>query len=103
MTEHHLKVQEPYYTALAQGRKPFEVRKNDRAYQVGDVLHLHMFDIDACGMGGRRCSHDSGCPGYLGSSRTRVVSFVYSGDPRFGGGIEPGYVVLGLEDPEAIA
>jgi hypothetical protein len=37
MSEHLLKVIPPYFDALADGTKPFEVRKNDRAYQTGDT------------------------------------------------------------------
>ena len=38
MTSHELKVVPPYFAALLDGRKTFEVRANDRAYQVGDTL-----------------------------------------------------------------
>lgn len=37
---HYLKTEEPYLADVASGNKPFEVRKNDRGYAVGDVLVL---------------------------------------------------------------
>ena len=89
MTEHVLKVEPPYGAALADGTKTFEVRRNDRSYQAGDKLTL--LDGAQC-----RC-WDVACDRYV--PIRRVVSFVYSGDPRFGGhgGLQPGYVVLGLQ------
>jgi hypothetical protein len=44
MTETHiLKIDEPYYNAVASGKKTFEIRYNDRGYQAGDnvVLYVH--------------------------------------------------------------
>ena len=40
--EHELKVVPRFFGALAAGRKPFEVRRDDRepAFAVGDVLRL---------------------------------------------------------------
>lgn len=37
---HELKTLPEYYEAVRLGEKPFEVRKNDRDYKVGDTLHL---------------------------------------------------------------
>lgn len=94
MTEHILKVQAPYFDALRDGSKTFEVRKNDRAYQRGDTLLLWEPREHATGL----CKNiDCGFahPGGGLRKERRVVTFVYSGDPRFGG-IEPGHVVLGL-------
>lgn len=100
---HTLKVVSPYFDALVNGAKTFEVRKNDRAYQRGDVLVLREWHAEQTNPV-RPCEHD-GC-GYhwsafghwaeLRETVKRRVSYVYAGDPRFGG-VEPGYVVLGLE------
>lgn len=87
---HELKVAAPYFDALLSGEKTFEVRRNDRGFQKGDQLRLwEYFDYK---------SHiDCGNPDCTRKARevTKTVTFVYSGDPRFGG-IEPGFVVLGL-------
>jgi len=81
--DHELKVHAPYFMALSEGRKPFEVRKDDRGFQTGEVLWLREFFPD------------------------RDQSFKYSGNAEFarityilrGGqfGIEVGYVVMGIE------
>lgn len=92
-TEHVLKVAEPYFASIVDGSKTFEVRRNDRAYQTGDTLVL--LDLSVCGCTYLHCSARHG--GTRGVAR-RTVTFVYAGDPRFGGhgGLQPGYVVLGL-------
>jgi hypothetical protein len=38
---HHLKTWPEYFKEISSGNKTFEVRKNDRDYQVGDILYLH--------------------------------------------------------------
>lgn len=47
MKTHVLKVWPAHYGELADGRKPFEVRNNDRGYEVGDELELHCYDPDS--------------------------------------------------------
>jgi len=39
-TTHYLKTVQPYFEALKSGIKKFEFRKDDRGYQVGDILLL---------------------------------------------------------------
>lgn len=98
MSTHVLKVVPPYFEALVRDEKPFEVRLNDRGFQRGDVLHLREYNPAKCRFGsGCRDEHCSA----WGATVVRRISFVYSGDPRFGG-IEPGFVVLGLEHYEPV-
>lgn len=84
---HFLKTWPQFWSAVARGDKNFEVRKDDRAYQAGDILILERFDPEH--------------PEQFGTygSLTRVVTFVLPGG-QFG--IEPGYVVMGLLDPASI-
>lgn len=37
---HYLKTETEYYQAVENGIKTFELRKNDRDYQIGDIIHL---------------------------------------------------------------
>jgi hypothetical protein len=37
---HYLKTETAYYQAVEKGIKKFEVRKNDRNYKSGDMIHL---------------------------------------------------------------
>lgn len=99
MTNHHIKIDTQYVDAVLTGLKPFEVRRNDRAYQVGD--HLIMTEVGDAG--DQRHWIDTEDRRDCGLCRVRRyiaarIAYVYSGDPRFGGhgGLQPGYVVLGL-------
>lgn len=44
---HDLKTWPAYFQAIVEGRKTFELRKNDRSFNVGDTLHLREFDAAA--------------------------------------------------------
>jgi hypothetical protein len=46
VAEHDLKVWSGFYDSLLTGEKTFEVRRNDRNFQVGDVLRLREFIAD---------------------------------------------------------
>jgi len=49
MKIHHLKLHEDYCDDALSGRKPFEIRKNDRDYQVGDhVIFQAVKDDPEC-------------------------------------------------------
>ena len=40
---HELKILPEYFEAVRDGRKPFEIRKNDRGFTVGDVVFLNEY------------------------------------------------------------
>lgn len=42
--EHELKLDTAYFARVESGQKTFEIRKNDRDYQVGDTLLLREYD-----------------------------------------------------------
>jgi len=42
--EHELKCNPEYFSRIAMRQKTFEIRKNDRDYQVGDTLILREYD-----------------------------------------------------------
>ena len=49
---HELKCHPGYFARLADGSKTFDVRRDDRGYQSGDVLVIRAFDPtkdDDCG------------------------------------------------------
>ena len=42
--KHELKIWPQYYQAVKDGTKTFEVRKNDRGFQKGDIVELREYD-----------------------------------------------------------
>jgi hypothetical protein len=59
---HCLKTWPKYYAAVVSGEKVFEIRKNDREFNVGDALVLQEFNPDT-GM-------------YTGEMITKVITYV---------------------------
>ena len=47
MTAHELKLDIKYFDDVKNGKKNFEIRKNDRNYKVGDILELRAFDVES--------------------------------------------------------
>jgi len=45
VTEHRLKTWPQFFQPALEGRKPFEVRVNDRDFKVGDTLLLQEYDL----------------------------------------------------------
>lgn len=92
--EHELKVAPRFYAALADGRKPFEVRRDDRepGYAVGDVLRLREWHAPEWN-GGSMGLGDPG--GYTGEELRRRVTYVLR-HRDFPEGVPDGWCVLGL-------
>ena len=79
MADHYLKIWPEPFAAVLDGRKRFEVRRDDRGYAVGDVLHL------------REWVPDRGA--YTGRVQTRTVSYIARG-----WGLPEMMCVMGLDD-----
>jgi hypothetical protein len=46
MQMHELKTIQPFFDLVYDGKKDFEIRKNDRNFQSGDILWLREYDKD---------------------------------------------------------
>lgn len=79
---HVVKIQKKYADRIIDATKTFEVRYNDRDYQVGDYLHFKVLTETGYGIDTTHMLNDS---------EWRIV-YVHSGL-----GMEKGYVVLGIE------
>lgn len=44
MTTHKLKTLSPFFDAVEAGNKRFEIRNNDRFFQIGDTVILQEYD-----------------------------------------------------------
>lgn len=52
---HELKILPIYFEEVIEGRKSFEVRKNDRNFKVGDMLALNEYDAEKKEYTGNSC------------------------------------------------
>jgi hypothetical protein len=77
---HHLKTWTPYFKDIKSGVKQFEVRRNDRDYQVGDTLILDDFNPIT--------------ERHSGAWIPKLIIYKFD-DIRF---VKEGFVILGMED-----
>lgn len=77
-TKHGLKIYQEYFEAVKDGRKKFEIRKNDRDYNVGDILVL--------------LEYDKYYEAFTGEKITVEITYMT------GFAQQDGYVVLGIEE-----
>lgn len=75
MAIHHLKILPEYFNLVKRKTKTFEIRKNDRNYQVGDTLSLREFDSVI---------------GYTGRILERKITYITDYAQQ------DGYVVMGI-------
>lgn len=78
--EHKLKILSRYYEAILQGKKTFEVRKDDRPFQEGDTLLLE------------ECVTPDGC-GYTGREMKVDVTYILR-DSKY---VKDGYCIMGIK------
>jgi len=91
-TTHELKSWPECFEALNSGTRTFDLRKNDRNYQVGDILVLKEFEPDNSTFSGRWC-------------RRKIVHMLKgAGDGCIESlkGLAVNYVILGLEPTDGI-
>ncbi len=81
--DHELKVLTPYFGPLADGSKKFEVRRDDRGFQRGDVLWLREFIPDA------RSPRQQ----WTGNAVFAQIDWILTGGQM---GIEAGFVVMSI-------
>lgn len=79
---HCIKIREQYADAVADGRKNFEVRLNDRGYNAGDEVAFTIIDE----FGTTDLFHPL-------NKKKFKITYVHSGL-----GMENGYVVFGIEE-----
>lgn len=82
MKHHNLKIEPKYFGKVCAGTKNFELRKNDRDYQVGDKVRFYEF------------SNEWGYSGAI--SRTVTICYVLKDVPEYG--LAEGYCIFGWND-----
>lgn len=83
---HRIKLLREFFNDVVSGKKPFEVRRDDRGYAVGDTLHISEYDPSGT-------SYNGGS--YTGREIEKTITYKMPGG-RFG--LDPNYCVLGLSD-----
>ena len=78
MKTHELKILPKYFGDVADGAKNFEIRRNDRDFEVGDILILKEYWRGA----------------YTGREVTREIEYIYQGDGSYG--LSPEFSILGM-------
>jgi hypothetical protein len=87
MTEHELKTWPEHFMLVAIGLKTFEIRLDDRNFNVNDVLHLKEYDPDTEEYTGR-------------SVKVRVTHLMDNDYGSLGHdlkGLVPGYVIMSIK------
>ena len=82
MKTHNLKLNIEFCDAVLSGEKTFEVRKNDRGFQTGDLIRF----IPTDGTVREHAKHEI-------SGHTYKITYILNG-----WGIKNGYVVLGIKE-----
>jgi len=80
-TRHKLKIKEDFANAIITGEKNFEIRKNDRGFQRGDLIEFVVVDD-------KGVAYHHEIDEYL-----YKINYVMNGY-----GLKNGYVVFGIED-----
>lgn len=84
---HELKTLRPYFQAIVDFRKTFELRRNDRDFQEGDYLHLREWDTNEGGYTGRTVAR-------------RVVYVLKNSATAPFTGLQEGHVVMAIGPAE---
>lgn len=81
MTRHELKVHPQFWEALKSNAKPFEVRRDDRKYRIGDQCVLKLYDPSV---------------GFIACEpQKREITYILKHED-FPNGVPLGFVVLGF-------
>ena len=98
MKVHELKVWPQYFKAVLDGSKTFEFRKDDRGFEVGDILILREFD-----QGVRDYSRQVPIireSSYTGRSVKKRITYIFKGGIIPGCRLRKGLVILALGESE---
>lgn len=89
---HRLKTLPQFWDRAQSGQKTFEIRLNDRDYQLGDILELQLFD-------GKHYVQDGLSRSSPIKTIRRRVAYILS---HFEG-LAPGYVAMAVEPIEEVS
>lgn len=79
---HALKTWPEYFSLIKDDTKTFELRKDDRPFEIGDTVILQEYSPPDTG--------------YTGREEERVISYILRDVPHLG--LKKGYCILGLKE-----
>lgn len=80
---HFLKIQPKWFEDVKSGKKKFEIRKNDRNFETGDILVLQEYEKGK----------------YTGREIQKEIEYIYRGNGLYGvSGLSEDYCILGIKD-----
>ena len=88
MKLHELKIKHEYLVEVVMGRKTFELRKNDRDYQVGDLIRF--IDIKQDSKGGFDI--------YIDEDTLYKITYILKDVPEYG--LDKDYCILAIKKLE---
>lgn len=95
MKIHELKIKKEYYKEVALGHKTFELRKNDRDYQVGDLIKFTDALFDRENINDKNMVEEY----YPSPSETLFkITYVLKDVPEYG--LDKDYCILGIKRVE---
>lgn len=77
---HEIKISPRYFNEVVKGNKRFEIRKDDRSYEIGDLINLREYTDGE----------------YTGRDCTLPIQYILRDCPEHG--LMDGYCILGLGD-----
>lgn len=93
MTKHELKIDKRWFDAVAVGAKSFEVRKDDRGFEIGDTLLISEWDPT---MVEKEWGSSIESPrGDTGRKALATITYILRSE-EFPVAIREGYAVLGI-------
>lgn len=90
MKLHEIKIKEDYFNAILRGEKTFELRKNDRDYKVGDLIHF----IDIKQSNSDNCD----CDIYINEDDLYKITYILKNVEEYG--LDKDYCILGIKKLE---
>lgn len=89
MKLHELKILHKYLIDVSLGKKTFELRKNDRDYQVGDLIHF--IDIREDNITSNKCS----CEPFIDKNTLYRITYVLKDVEKYG--LDKDYCILAIK------
>ena len=86
MTIHELKIKTDYFLKILEGKKTFEIRKDDRGFMEGDIIHFRILATTLLGAD------------YIMETDPHLfkITYVLRNVPEYG--LKEGYAILGIKE-----